>query len=74
MGNIPPNEKSVMMTWNEPTGVSKSGTQTIEMYKTHRPMDGFPVGGTDVTYLFMAPDGSFNYCQFSIVISRGLGR
>ncbi|XP_072031150.1 hyalin-like isoform X2 [Amphiura filiformis] len=72
MANIPPNENSVMVMWNEPTAVSRSGRQTISSSKNYSPMSGFPVGGTEVIYQFTASDGTQDECRFTIFISQGL--
>ena len=56
---------SRVVTWIEPTATDDSGFQPT-VVSTHQSGSSFPVGTTQVTYIFMDQAGNEATCAFSI--------
>ena len=51
-------------TWIEPTATDDCGVPTV--LQSHRPGDDFPVGVTQVTYMFTDSSGNQETCTFTV--------
>ena len=59
-----------VMTWPEPSSTDNSGTSTMTS-RSHTPNSFFPVGVTEVTYIFSDPSSNTADCMFTITIREG---
>ena len=57
---------SGIVTWTEPTAIDNTGGQTTVL-KSHEPGTTFPVGTTEVFYLFMDQNGNEATCSFAVI-------
>lgn len=58
------------VSWNEPTATDLSGAP--RMIPTHAPMSIFPLGETEVTYLFVDTSNNTASCSFVVTVDTGL--
>ena len=56
---------SRVVTWIEPTATDDSGLPPT-MVRSHQPGGSFPVGTTQVTYIFLDQAGNEATCAFSV--------
>ena len=63
---VPLGATSGIVTWVEPIGTDNSGT-TPTLFKSHEPGSSFPVGNTQVTYIFTDGAGNDATCSFSVI-------
>ena len=57
---------SGIVTWTEPTAVDNSGGETTVL-RSHEPGTSFPVGTTEVFYLFIDQNGNEATCSFAVI-------
>ena len=62
---VPMGTPTLMVTWNEPTATDNSGLEPDRM-QTHLPGESFPVGTTNVIYLFRDEAGNQALCAFDV--------
>ena len=60
---------ATQVTWQEPSAIDNSGTATLQS-QTHQPGQTFPMGPTDVTYIFTDPSGNTVDCSFTVTVTR----
>ncbi len=65
----PLGKTSVPFTWIEPTATDNSGIPPT-VRRSHQPGDSFPIGTTDVIYIFTDRAGNEATCSFPITIGR----
>ena len=58
------------VTWTEPTATDDSGAVTLAS-RSHTPGSFFPVGTTQVSYVFVDGAGNSASCTFSVEITQG---
>ena len=63
---VPLGLSTTIATWIEPTATDNSGSQPI-VTKSHEPGSNFPVGATQVTYIFRDGSGNEATCSFAIM-------
>ena len=61
--------QSRQVTWEEPTATDDSGTNPT-VTQTRQPGDNFPVGTTQVSYIFTDMSGNQAICMFAITIGK----
>ena len=66
--SIPATDTSRVVIWEPPTAQDDSGT--VNVFDTHRPGDSFPVGVTQVFYIFTDESGNRAMCTFTITIGK----
>ena len=62
--------QSRQVTWEEPTATDDSGANPT-VTQTRTPGDTFPVGTTQVSYIFTDMSGNQAICMFAITIGKG---
>ena len=66
METISLGSSSGIVTWTEPTAVDNAGGETIVL-RSHEPGTSFPVGTTQVSYLFRDQNGNEATCSFAVI-------
>ena len=59
-------DSSGIVTWAEPTAVDNAGGETTVL-RSHEPGTSFPVGTTEVFYLFIDQNGNEATCSFAVI-------
>ena len=59
-----------IVSWIEPTATSNSGVVSVQS-QSHTPGQFFVVGSTQVTYIFVAPNGQSAVCTFNVIVTEG---
>ena len=57
---------SGIVTWTEPTAVDNAGGETTVL-RSHEPGTSFPIGTTEVFYLFIDQNGNEATCSFAVI-------
>ncbi|XP_072051832.1 uncharacterized protein [Amphiura filiformis] len=65
---VPLGTSSRAVSWTEPTATDDSGTQPT-VIRTHQSGQAFPVGTTQVTYIFSDDAGNEATCSFSVIVT-----
>ena len=63
---VPIGTPSRVVTWTEPTATDDSGVAPT-VVSTHQPGESFPVGTTEVIYIFADQEGNDATCSFTIM-------
>ncbi len=66
---IPIGMTSLVVNWTEPTATDNSGIPP-NVFKSHEPGEVFPVGTTQVIYVFTDTEGNEESCTFEIQIGN----
>ena len=66
METISLGSSSGIVTWTEPTAIDNAGGETTVL-KSHEPGTSFPVGTTQVSYLFRDQNGNEATCSFAVI-------
>ena len=66
METVSLDSSSGIVTWTEPTAFDNSGGETTVL-RSHEPGTNFPVGTTQVSYLFRDQNGNEATCSFAVI-------
>ena len=62
-------ESMISVSWEIPSASDDRG-RVILLYSSHVPGQGFPVGLTNVTYIYADDSYNIAYCNFSIAVEE----
>ena len=65
-----PNRVSTTVTWDPPSASDDSG-QIANFFNNFNPGDVFPLGTTEVVYIWTDPSGNSATCSFNVVVIVG---
>ena len=68
--DAPCNSQGTTVIFDEPTATDNSGTVTLAS-RTHTPGDFFPIGNTEVTYVFEDSAGNSASYTFTVNVREG---
>ena len=68
--DAPCNSQGTTVVFDEPSATDNSGTVILDS-RTHSPGDFFPIGNTDVTYVFVDSAGNSASYTFTVNVREG---